>query len=87
MKAVVIGALVLVGCSSPCKRLKKIREVTRHQNKVLVALKTERSESVNLKRALFKTKTLLEAENRLNLSIDELIQSNKAILKALKEEK
>ena len=87
MKGAVIGALVLVGCSTPCKKLKKIREVTRHQNKVLLALKTERNGNENLTKALTKTKTLLEAENRLNFSIDELIQSNKAILKVLKEER
>lgn len=77
----------LVGCAMVCKKTRHIRKVTRNQNKVLIAIKNERSEDERLKELINKFTYAKEREQRLMLSLDKLVDSNEKVLNAIEGER
>lgn len=69
------------------KKTDYVAKVTRNQNKVLRALKKERSEDEKLKALINKFTVAKEREQRLMLSLGRLIDSNKKIIIAIKGER
>lgn len=83
----VVVAFGFTGCSGVCKKTSYVAKVTKNQNKVLRALRKERTEDEKLQELINKFTVAKEREQRLMLSLDRLIDSNKKIIVAVKGER
>lgn len=77
----------LTGCSALCKKADHVVKVTKNQNKVLRALKKERTEDEKLQELINKFEVVKEREMRLFLALDQLMDSNKKIITAVNGER